>query len=105
MGTLILPLLLLGAMYFLIIRPQQKRVREQSDLVKSLEVGDEILTSAGLYGTITLVDGEVMLVEVADGIEVRMATQAVTQLVTYEDDDEDEDQEDGVDEDVQASDD
>ena len=89
---LLLPVVLLGAMYFLVIRPQQKRVRETAELVASLEVGDEVLTSAGIYGTITMMDGEVMLVEVADGIEVRMAKQAVTQLVTYEDDDETDDE-------------
>jgi preprotein translocase subunit YajC len=85
---LLLPVVLLGAMYMLVIRPQQKRVREQAALVSSLEVGDEVLTSAGIYGTITLIDGEVMLVEVADGLEMRMSKQAVTQLVTYEDEDE-----------------
>lgn len=85
---LLLPVVLLGAMYMLVIRPQQKRVREQASLVSSLEVGDEVLTSAGIYGTITLIDGEVMLVEVADGLEMRMSKQAVTQLVTYEDEDE-----------------
>lgn len=85
---LLLPVVLLGAMYMLVIRPQQKRVREQAALVSSLEVGDEVLTSAGIYGTVTLIDGEVMLVEIADGIEVRMSKQAVTQLVTYEDEDE-----------------
>lgn len=89
---LLLPVVLLGAMYFLVIRPQQKRVRETAELVASLEVGDEVLTSAGIYGTITLIDGEVMLVEIADGVEVRMAKQAVTQLVTYEDDDETDDE-------------
>jgi preprotein translocase subunit YajC len=79
--------LLFGLMYFLLIRPQQKRVREQQDIVKSLEVGDEILTTAGLYGTVTLIDGEVMLVEVAEGLEVRMSKAAVSQLVTYDEDD------------------
>ena len=91
MSLLIFPLLL-GAMYFLMIRPQQKRVREQQELVDNLEVGDEVLTTAGLYGTVTLIDGQVMLLEVADGLEVRMAKQAVSQLVTYDDEDEDEDE-------------
>lgn len=89
MSLLIFPLLL-GAMYFLMIRPQQKRVREQQELVDNLEVGDEILTTAGMYGTVTLIDGQVMLLEVADGVELRLAKQAVSQLVTYDDEDEDE---------------
>lgn len=88
----LLPLVVIFAlMYFLLIRPQQKRVREQQETVRSLEVGDEILTTAGVYGTVTLIDGEVMLVEVAEGLEVRMAKTAVSQLVTYDDEDEVED--------------
>lgn len=90
MGALILPLALLAVMYFFLIRPQQKRMREQQELVDSLEEGDEVLTSSGIYGSVTLIDGDVMLLEVADGIELRMSRAAVTQLVTYEDEDEDE---------------
>ena len=89
MSLLIFPLLL-GAMYFLMIRPQQKRVREQQELVDNLEVGDEVLTTAGLYGTVTLIDGQVMLLEIAEGVEVRLAKQAVSQLVTYDDEEDDE---------------
>jgi preprotein translocase subunit YajC len=99
MSLLIFPLLL-GAMYFLMIRPQQKRVREQQELVDSLEVGDEVLTSAGMYGTVTLIDGQVMLLEIADGIEIRFAKQAVSQLVTYDDEDDDDDEDETVDEDA-----
>jgi len=88
MSLLIFPLLL-GAMYFLMIRPQQKRVREQQELVDNLEVGDEVLTTAGLYGTVTLIDGQVMLLEIAEGVEVRLAKQAVSQLVTYDDEEDD----------------
>jgi preprotein translocase subunit YajC len=87
MASLLPLLLIFGLMYFLLIRPQQKRVREQAETVNNLEVGDEVLTTAGFYGTVTMIDGEVMLVEVADGIELRMSKQAVSQLVTYDEDD------------------
>ena len=90
-------LLMLPAFYFLLIRPQQKKMKEHQELIASLEVGDDIMTTGGIYGEITLIDGEVLLVEVADGVELRMSRAAVAELVEYEDpdavDDDDEDDE------------
>ena len=57
MQYLILPLLLL-AMYFLVIRPQQQRIRAQQALVAALQVGDEVVSSAGIYGRITALDDD-----------------------------------------------
>jgi preprotein translocase subunit YajC len=82
-------LVLLVLMWFMLIRPQRRRQLDAQRMVKSLEVGNEIVTSGGLYGTVTaLVDDEVR-VEIADGIEVRIAKRAVAGIVS-EDDDEDE---------------
>jgi preprotein translocase subunit YajC len=76
MSYLILPLLLL-AMYFLVIRPQQQRIRAQQALVAALEVGDEVVSSAGIYGRITSLSDEIATLEVADGVELRLARGAV----------------------------
>jgi preprotein translocase subunit YajC len=59
-------------MYFLILRPQQKRTREHQDLVKNVRRGDTVITSGGLVGKVTkVVDDEQIEVEVADGVRVR----------------------------------
>lgn len=84
MGLVILPLLLL-VMYWFLIRPQQKRMKEQQALLRSLEVGDDVLTSAGIYGTISELDGNTVFMLVADGVEIKVTKESVVQKVTYAD--------------------
>ncbi len=80
MGILfILPMFVI--MYMLLIRPQQKRVREQQALQRAVEIGDEVITTSGIYGVITAMDDDDMWIEVADNIEFRMARGAVLRRV------------------------
>ena len=80
MGLLfILPMFVI--MYMLLIRPQQKRVRAQQALQRAVEVGDEVITTSGIYGIITAMDDEDMWIEVAEGTEFRMARGAVLRRV------------------------
>ena len=83
MQYLILPLLLL-AMYFLVIRPQQQRIRAQQALVAALEVGDEVVSSAGIYGRIIALDDEIAILEVADGVELRIARGAIARRLSQD---------------------
>ncbi len=82
MGFLLLLAATFGLMYALIIRPQQKRLREQQALVRALSVGDEVMTSSGIYGIVTELEDETFLIEVAEGIEMRMARGAVAKIET-----------------------
>ena len=75
-------LILLALMWFLLIRPQRRRQVEAQRLIESLEVGKEIVTAGGLYGTITEVADDEVRVEVAEGIEVRIAKRAVAGVVS-----------------------
>ncbi|HEY8018012.1 MAG TPA: preprotein translocase subunit YajC [Actinomycetota bacterium] len=93
-----LPLILIGgAFYFVLIRPQQKRAKAQQALLRSVEVGDEVLTTAGVYGTIVDIDDEtdVITLEIAPGTQIRMVRAGIGRRITeddeYEDYDEDED--------------
>ena len=65
------------ALYFLMIRPQRRRMRETAALQSSLGVGDEIVTSSGLYGFITGVEDDLFWVEVDEDVQVRVAKSAV----------------------------
>jgi preprotein translocase subunit YajC len=89
-----LPLLLIGVVfYFLLIRPQNQRRRAQMEMQSAIEVGDEIVTTAGIYGTITEIDDDygIVSLEVAPGTEIRVARAAIaTRLVDEELEDEDE---------------
>jgi preprotein translocase subunit YajC len=66
-------------MYFLILRPQQKKVKEHGDLVKNVRRGDTIVTQGGLVGKVTkVVDDDQVEFEIADGIRVRQMRQMIT---------------------------
>jgi preprotein translocase subunit YajC len=83
-------LVLLLLMWFLLIRPQRKRQVEQQRMIDSLRVGQEVVTAGGLYGTVNAVEADEVHLEIADGIEVRVAKRAIAGIVAG---DEDEDEE------------
>jgi preprotein translocase subunit YajC len=84
MGQLILLPVFFAVFYFLLIRPQQKRVKEHAELVRSIEPGDDVLTNGGLYGTITTIDGQIAEMEIADGVVVRIQRAAVAELIEWD---------------------
>lgn len=95
----LLPLLAIGVvMYFLMIRPQQKKQRAQRELISQLEVGDEVLTIGGVYGTIRAIDADSddVILEVAPGSTIRMVRGAIARPVNPQepDDEEVEDEDD-----------
>jgi preprotein translocase subunit YajC len=75
--SLVILLLIPVAMYFLLIRPQRRRMREAQQLQSSLEVGDEVITNSGMYGFITGIDGDVFWLEVDDDVQIRVARAAI----------------------------
>jgi preprotein translocase subunit YajC len=79
---LIMIVLLIGAMYFLMIRPQSKRRREAAQMQGTLRAGDEIVTIGGLYGTVTAVDDDSFSLEVAPDVVVRYTKGAVARVVS-----------------------
>lgn len=81
MAALLPILLLIVLMYFLLIRPQQKRMRDQQQMLSAVEEGDEVLTTAGVYGFITAMEGDVVWVEIAEGVEVRVAKGAIARRI------------------------
>jgi preprotein translocase subunit YajC len=71
-------LLIPFAMYFFMIRPQRRRMREQQDLQRSIQVGDEVITTSGVYGTITGEDGDARFwLEIDDDVQIRIARAAI----------------------------
>jgi len=88
--SLLLFLVLMGAVfYFLLIRPQQRRQRAQRALIESVEVGDEVMTIGGMYGTVHEMDDESVTVEVAPNVDIRFAKSAIARKLVYDDEDED----------------
>ena len=75
--SLIIFMLIPVAMYFLLIRPQRRRQRETAALQSAIEVGDEIMTTSGVYGFITSFDGDIAWLEIDDNVQIRIPRQAI----------------------------
>ncbi|TML29716.1 MAG: preprotein translocase subunit YajC [Actinobacteria bacterium] len=88
MGGYIFIIVILILMWFLLIRPQRRRQQDSQRLIASLSVGQEIVTAGGLYGTITALEEDEARVEIADGIEVRVAKRAIAGVLSEDDPDE-----------------
>ena len=90
MATLILLAAMFVLLWVLLIRPQRRRQQQQQHLLSSVEPGDEVLTVGGLYGIVREIDEEDdLIVEIAEGIQVRIARRAIGGVVKPEDEDED----------------
>ncbi|MHB9111259.1 MAG: preprotein translocase subunit YajC [Thermoleophilia bacterium] len=73
--------LFVGVFYFLLIRPGQKQRKQHEQLVSSISKGDEIMTAGGIYGTITKVHDDYLMVEVADKTEIKLSRNSIARTV------------------------
>jgi len=75
--------MIFGIMYFLLIRPQQKKMKEHAAMVAALRRGDQVVTQGGMIGKVVKVkdDGEVE-VEIADGVKVRVVQSTIATVVS-----------------------
>ena len=78
MAELIPFVLLLGLMWFVLIRPQQARLRKQRDLIASVQVGDVVLTAGGIIGTVRVLTDDELRLEVSPGVELRVVRAAIS---------------------------
>lgn len=80
-SSMIMTFVMFGAiiliMYFMMIRPQQKRQKEHQNMLNNLKKGDRVITSAGMHGTIKDIDGNVMQVQVADNVVIKFDKNAI----------------------------
>jgi preprotein translocase subunit YajC len=82
MPAYIFLLVLLALVWLLLIRPRQRAMRTQQRQLQSLEVGDEILTAGGIYGTVLSEDGDELRVRIAPDVEIRVARRAVAAVIS-----------------------
>ena len=66
--------------YFLLIRPQQKRAKQQKELVASLKTGDTVVSAGGIHGKITAVEETTVTLEIATGIKMKMNRASITEV-------------------------
>jgi len=79
-------LLIFGIMYFLLIRPQQQKMKQHKKMIESLRRGDQVVTQGGLIGKVTKVkDENEAEVEIADGVKVRIVRSTIAQVTSKTD--------------------
>lgn len=84
MSFLIIMVLLLVVMYVLMIRPQRQRQAQQQTMIQGASVGDDVLTTGGIYGTVTEADGDDVVVEIAQGLQVHMTRRGIAAVLPPE---------------------
>jgi preprotein translocase YajC subunit len=80
--ALLFPLLLLAVMYVFLILPQRKRSKAHAELLRAVSPGDEILTSGGIYGGVTEIDGDDLYLEIAPDVEIKINRRAVAERIS-----------------------
>jgi len=88
MGPLLALLVTFGLMWLLLILPQQRRMRQHQAVISSLRPGDEVVTAGGVYGTIASIDEDVLALDVAPGVVLRVLRSAVSSRIGSLDEDE-----------------
>ena len=81
LGGLIFPIVLIGVMYFLMIRPQMKRQKEHRSMLDKLANGDEVITNGGIAGVVREIGEHFITVEVADNVRVRLQKGAIANVL------------------------
>ena len=80
--SFLLPMLVIfGAFYFLLIRPQQKKQKAHTQLVSELSIGSEVITAGGILGRITGVSEHYAIVHIAEGTEIKIQKASISQVV------------------------
>ena len=77
MGSLVFLLAIPAVMYFVLIRPQRKRQREQAEMMSAIDIGDEVVTTSGIYGFITGKEDDKFWLEIDENVQIRIAKAAV----------------------------
>ncbi len=76
-GSVFFLVLVIGAFYYLLLRPQQKREKARRELVRSLQAGDEVVTNAGIHGVVAEVEDAIVWLEVAPDVELKVSRDAI----------------------------
>jgi preprotein translocase subunit YajC len=81
LNSLLIPtMLIIGIMYFLMIRPQQKRLKEHQAMVAGVRRGDTVVTSGGIIGKVAKVDDQELQVEIAEGVKIKILRSTISEV-------------------------
>ncbi|MGI9601392.1 MAG: preprotein translocase subunit YajC [Acidimicrobiales bacterium] len=89
---IVILLVMVAVFYAILIVPQQRRAKKKQELLNSIGEGEEVLTTSGIFGTVVELDGGIAFIDIGEGIELKIARDAI-ETVVRADDDEDGDEE------------
>ena len=77
MESMLLIVVMFGVLYFLMIRPQMKRAKEQKAMIEALQKGDEVVSAGGILGKISKINENYVTLEIAQGVDIQMQRSAI----------------------------
>lgn len=83
-SSLIMMVVIFGIFYFILIRPQQTKMKEHKKMLEAVKKGDEIVTAGGIYGTVEGVNNDTLTVKIAEGVKVKITRGSVGDIVRPE---------------------
>src|SRR5271155_3161821 len=84
-SPLIMMVVVMGIFYVMLILPQQRQRKKLQEMLGALKAGDKVITNGGIYGTINGLDGDTVILKIADQVKIRIARSAIAQVEASED--------------------
>ena len=84
LGPFGMMIIIFGIIYLLIMRPQQKKQKELAEMLRNLQKGDKVITQGGMYGTIAQLDEKIIVLQVADKVQFKIARWSVADKLKEE---------------------
>ena len=84
-SPLIMMVVVMGIFYVMLILPQQRQRKKLQQMLATLKPGDKVITNGGIYGSIAGIDGETVILKIADQVKIRVARSAIAQVEATED--------------------
>jgi preprotein translocase subunit YajC len=84
-SPIVMMVIVLGIFYVMLILPQQRQRKKMQQMLAALKAGDKVITNSGIYGTINGIDGETVILKIADQVKVRVLRSAIAQVEASED--------------------
>ena len=84
-NPLVMMVVVMAIFYVMLILPQQRQRKKLQEMLGALKAGDKVITNGGIYGTINGLDGDTVILKIADQVKIRIARSAITQVETPED--------------------
>ena len=85
LGMFLPMIIVMGIFYVMLILPQQRQRKKTQAMLAALKNGDKVVTTSGIYGTVNGIDGDTVILKIADQVKIRIARSAIAQVEATED--------------------